>query len=249
MCFYTKYRIFLGSVRRDRTPWTSDFRMIEDTIRQIAIWALPVLAAIVFHEVAHGWVAYRLGDPTAARMGRLTLNPISHVDLFGTVLLPLLLIVMRAPFLFGYAKPVPVNYYNLNNPKRDMIWVALAGPVTNVLLALVSVIVLKVLLALDFFAHGPMGSLWLAVLTPLALMAKNSVIINVVLAVFNGFPIPPLDGGRVLVGLLPEPHSSALARVEPYGFLIILLLLMTNVLDGLIGPPVRFLLGIFDWML
>lgn len=223
--------------------------MIEDTIRQIAIWALPVLAAIVFHEVAHGWVAYRLGDPTAARMGRLTLNPISHVDLFGTVLLPLLLIVVRAPFLFGYAKPVPVNYYNLNHPKRDMIWVALAGPVTNVLLALVSVIVLKVLLALDFFAQGPMGSLWLAVLTPLALMAKNSVIINVVLAVFNGFPIPPLDGGRVLVGLLPEPHSSALARVEPYGFLIILLLLMTNVLDGLIGPPVRLLLGIFDWML
>lgn len=249
MCFYIKYRIFLGSVRRDGTPWTSDFRMIEDTIRQIAIWALPVLAAIVFHEVAHGWVAYRLGDPTAARMGRLTLNPISHVDLFGTVLLPLLLIVVRAPFLFGYAKPVPVNYYNLNHPKRDMIWVALAGPVTNVLLALVSVIVLKVLLALDFFAQGPMGSLWLAVLTPLALMAKNSVIINVVLAVFNGFPIPPLDGGRVLVGLLPEPHSSALARVEPYGFLIILLLLMTNVLDGLIGPPVRLLLGIFDWML
>lgn len=223
--------------------------MVEETIRQIAIWALPVLAAIVFHEVAHGWVAYRLGDPTAARMGRLTLNPISHMDLFGTVLLPLLLVVMRAPFLFGYAKPVPVNYHRLNHPKRDMIWVALAGPMTNLLLALASVILLKVLLSLDITGDGPMGSLWLALLTPVALMAKNSVIINVVLAVFNAFPIPPLDGGRVLVGLLPEPHASTLARVEPYGFLIVLLLLMTNLLDGLIGPPIRFLLGIFDRML
>lgn len=223
--------------------------MVQETIRQIAIWALPVLAAIVFHEVAHGWVAYRLGDPTAARMGRLTLNPISHIDLFGTVLLPLLLIVMRAPFLFGYAKPVPVNFYRLNHPKRDMIWVALAGPLTNLLLALGSVILLKFLLSLEITGYGPMGSLWLALLTPLALMAKNSVIINVVLAVFNAFPIPPLDGGRVLVGLLPEPHASTLARVEPYGFLIVLLLLMTNLLDGLIGPPIHFLLGIFDKML
>ena len=214
--------------------------MIEGVIRQIAIWALPVLAAIVFHEVAHGWVAYRLGDPTAARMGRLTLNPLSHIDLFGTVLLPLLLIVMRAPFLFGYAKPVPVNYYNLNHPKRDMVWVALAGPMMNLLLALGSVLALKVLLSLEFSAQTPLASFWLAILTPLAL---------VVLAVFNAFPIPPLDGGRVLVGLLPEPHASTLARVEPYGFLIILLLLMTDVMDGLIGPAIQFLLGIFDGML
>jgi Zn-dependent protease len=220
-----------------------------ETIRQISIWALPVLAAIVFHEVAHGWVAFRLGDPTAARMGRLTLNPISHIDLFGTVLLPLLLIVAQAPFLFGYAKPVPVNFYNLNHPKRDLVWVALAGPLTNILLALGSVLVLKLLLSFDFSPHDPFSSFFIALLTPLALMAKNSVVINVVLAVFNAFPIPPLDGGRVLVGLLPEPYSSTVARLEPFGFLIILLLLMSHVLDALMGPAIRFLLGIFDGLL
>ena len=223
--------------------------MIEETIRDIAIWALPVLAAIVFHEVAHGWVAYRLGDPTAARMGRLTLNPISHVDLFGTILLPLFLIIAHSPFLFGYAKPVPVNYYNLNHPKRDMIWVALAGPATNILLAFGSVLALKFLLSLDLSPHGLFSSFLPAVLTPLGLMAKNSVIINLVLAVFNAFPIPPLDGGRVLVGLLPEPHSSTVARLEPYGFLIILVLMMTNVLDGFMGPAIRLLLGIFELIL
>lgn len=223
--------------------------MIEDTIRQISIWALPVLAAIVFHEVAHGWVAYYFGDPTAARLGRLTLNPIAHIDLFGTIILPLLLIVVRAPFLFGYAKPVPVNFYNLNRPKRDMIWVALAGPMTNILLALGSVLFLKLLLSFEFFPNSSYSSYLIAILTPLALMAKNSVVINVVLAVFNAFPIPPLDGGRVLVGLLPEPYSSTLARVEPYGFLIILLLLMSHAMDAFMGPAVYFLLRLFDGLL
>lgn len=223
--------------------------MIEDTIRQISIWAIPVLAAIVFHEVAHGWVAYRFGDPTAARMGRLTLNPISHIDLFGTIILPLLLIVARSPFLFGYAKPVPVNFYNLNHPKRDMIWVALAGPLTNILLALGSVLILKFLRALEFSPDSSYAPYLLAVLNPVYLMAKNSVVINVVLAVFNAFPIPPLDGGRVLVGVLPEPQSSALARVEPYGFLIILVLLMSHVMDAVMGPAVYFLLRLFDGIL
>jgi len=223
--------------------------MIEETIIQISIWALPVLAAIVFHEVAHGWVAYRFGDPTAARMGRLTLNPISHIDLFGTIILPLLLIVAQAPFLFGYAKPVPVNFYNLNHPKRDMIWVALAGPLTNILLALGSVLILKFLRALEFSPDSSYAPYLLAVLNPVYLMAKNSVVINVVLAVFNAFPIPPLDGGRVLVGVLPEPQSSALARVEPYGFLIILVLLMSHAMDAVMGPAVYFLLRLFDGIL
>ncbi|MEK6601736.1 MAG: site-2 protease family protein [Candidatus Binatota bacterium] len=215
--------------------------MIEDTIRQISIWAIPVLAAIVFHEVAHGWVAYYFGDPTAARMGRLTLNPIAHIDLFGTIILPLLLIVVRSPFLFGYAKPVPVNFYNLNRPKRDMIWVALAGPMTNILLALVSTGIIKLLLLLNLHRDS--------FLTPLVYMAEASVGINIVLAVFNAFPIPPLDGGRVLVGLLPDPYSSILARLEPYGFLIILLLLMSHAMDAFMGPAVHFLLRLFGGML
>jgi Zn-dependent protease len=211
--------------------------VIEETVRQITIWALPVLVAIIFHEVAHGWVAFRLGDATAARMGRLTLNPIPHIDPFGTVLLPLLLIVVGAPFLFGYAKPVPVNFYNLNHPKRDMVWVALAGPVTNILLAVASVYVLKFV----DLAGSSLLTLPAFVLTPLALMAQSSININVMLAAFNLFPIPPLDGGRVLVGLLPEPYASTVARIEPYGFLIIVLLLMTHTLDFFIGPVVHFL--------
>jgi Zn-dependent protease len=211
--------------------------MIEDTISQIAIWALPVLAAVVFHEVSHGWVAYRLGDPTAARLGRLTLNPLSHIDLFGTVLLPLLLIVVGAPFLFGYAKPVPVNFHNLNHPKRDMIWVALAGPVTNIILAAASVYFLR-------FLVTTVDALPVFLVTPLALMAERSISINIMLAGFNLFPIPPLDGGRVLVGLLPEPLSSTVARVEPYGFLIIIILLMTHTLDIFMGPLVHFVQSI-----
>ena len=219
---------------------------MEEIIRQIAIWALPVLIAIVFHEVAHGWVAFRLGDPTAARMGRLTLNPLPHIDLFGTVLLPALLIVANSPFLFGYAKPVPINYFNLRSPKKDMIWVALAGPATNLLLAFLSALILKFLLMmLSGGATADWSGSLLTFLSPIALMARNSVLINVVLAVFNAFPLPPLDGGRVMVGLLPEPHSSLLARVEPFGFLILILLLMTHVLDAVIGPPIRLLINAF----
>jgi Zn-dependent protease len=217
---------------------------MEETLREIAIWAFPVLVAIVFHEVAHGWVAFRFGDPTAARMGRLTLNPISHIDPFGTILLPALLIIVGAPFLFGYAKPVPVNFYNLNHPKRDMIWVALAGPLTNILLAIASVGVLKFV---DAMGNVSLPAFFL---TPMVLMAQSSININVMLASFNLFPIPPLDGGRVLVGLLPEPYSSGLARIEPYGFLVILLLLMTHTLDIFLGPVVHFLFRLLRalWM-
>jgi Zn-dependent protease len=216
-----------------------------DTIQQIALWAFPVLVAIIFHEVAHGWVANRLGDPTAARMGRLTLNPIAHIDLFGTVLLPALLIIANAPFLFGYAKPVPVNFHNLNNPKRDMIWVALAGPVTNLLLALGCIVALKIGLPIIRGGLHQSSSTIMEFLVPIALMADYGVRINVVLAVFNALPLPPLDGGRVAVGLLPEPYSTMLARVEPYGFLILIVLLMTRALDQIIGPAIQFLINFY----
>jgi Zn-dependent protease len=219
---------------------------LEETIRQIAVWALPVLFAVVFHEVAHGWVAFRLGDPTAARLGRLTLNPIAHIDLFGSILIPLLLIISGAPFLFGYAKPVPINFFNLRNPKRDMIWVAGAGPTTNLLLAFAAILFLKVMVPLfGALDHAEHSSMLLDLFAPLALMAKNAVIINVVLAVFNTFPVPPLDGGRILVGLLPEPYSSAVARIEPFGFLILVGLLLTRTLDNVVGPPMEFLLHLY----
>lgn len=208
---------------------------MEETIRQIAVWALPVLFAVVLHEVAHGWVANRLGDPTAARLGRLTLNPISHVDIYGTILIPLFLVAVGAPFIFGYAKPVPVNFHNLRNPKRDMIWVAAAGPVTNIVLAVASVYLFKAIYGLENLLPDSLQS-------PLAMMAQGSVKMNVMLAAFNLLPLPPLDGGRVLVGMAPQPLSSIVARIEPFGFVILLALLVTHTLDFFLEPFVYFVL-------
>jgi Zn-dependent protease len=203
---------------------------IDAIVRGISIWALPVVLAVVLHEVAHGWVADRLGDNTARFMGRLTLNPLKHIDPFGTVLIPLMLIVVGSPFLFGYAKPVPVDFRKLRNPRRDMVWVALAGPLTNLLLALISTL----LLALA--ANMPESMIWIA--KPLALMCQASIIINLVLFIFNLLPLPPLDGGRVAVGLLPAPMGYQLARLEPYGFIIIVGLLLLGVFQVVIGPLV-----------
>ncbi|HVO93758.1 MAG TPA: site-2 protease family protein [Terriglobales bacterium] len=218
---------------------------MEETVRHIIIWALPLIVAVVFHEVAHGWVANRLGDPTAARLGRLTLNPIAHIDLFGSILVPLMLIIAHSPFVFGYAKPVPVNFNNLRNPKRDMIWVAIAGPATNLLLALLFAGAWRLLAGFFDVDGGKSATGTAQFLAPLILMAQGGILINIALAVFNALPLPPLDGGRVMVGLLPQPLSGTLARVEPFGFIILIALLMTRTLDSLIDPPMEFLLRLY----
>jgi Zn-dependent protease len=220
--------------------------VLEQIIGQIIIWALPVLVAVVFHEVAHGWVAYRLGDPTAAQLGRLTLNPFAHVDLFGTILVPLMLIVANSPFVFGYAKPVPVNFHNLRNPKRDMIWVAVAGPATNLLLAAGWMVIWRLTAPLTGAQGAPYSlSSLIDFFAPVVLMAQSGILINITLAVFNMLPLPPLDGGRVLVGLLPVTLGSLVSRVEPFGFIILIALLMTRTLDRIIDPPTEFLLKLY----
>jgi Zn-dependent protease len=179
-----------------------------------SIWVLPVVIAITFHEAAHGFVARLLGDDTAWKLGRVTFNPIKHIDPLGTILLPGFLLLLNSPFLFGYAKPVPVNFAALRNPRRDMVLVAAAGPAINIALAIVS--------ALAFHIVGFLP----ATASPWAFEnLKNSLIINAVLAVFNMFPLPPLDGGRIAVGVLPNFLAYPLARLEPYGLLILIALL------------------------
>jgi len=194
-------------------------------IQNIAIYALPVLFAITIHEAAHGYVARMFGDSTAYMLGRMTLNPIKHIDPIGTIAMPLLLLFTTAaipggPFVLGYAKPVPVNFANLRHPKRDMIWVALAGPVSNFIQAVAWTLLLIAMFMLgideDFFFR----------------MAQAGILVNLVIAVFNLLPIPPLDGGRVLVGVLPRGPAYQLSRLEPFGFFIVLALLVAGVLGS-----------------
>jgi len=231
---------------------------IHDLIQMLSVIALPLLFAITLHEMAHGWIANKLGDPTAKLAGRLTLNPLAHIDPFGTVILPLMLMIPMLlgypSMLFGYAKPVPVNYLNLRRPKEDMTWVAAAGPGMNLLLAVISGVVFRLLLIVDpalllhvsrFGGFAPRGDLSSSILVPIAMMMIYSVSLNVLLMLFNLIPIPPLDGGRVLVGVLPNQQASFVSRIEPYGMLIIIALIFFDpqigILRTLIWPLINII--------
>jgi Zn-dependent protease len=201
-----------------------------DVIYIVSVWLLPVLIAITFHEAAHGYVARFLGDETASRLGRVSLNPVRHIDPFGTILLPGLLLLARSPFLFGYAKPVPVNFRALRNPRSGMVFVAAAGPAMNIGLAIIAALGFHLVVYLPDIAAQ-----WAA------LNLKNALIINVVLAVFNLFPIPPLDGGRIAVGLLPNVLAKQLAGLERYGMMILIgLLIVLPLLGSQLGMDLGF---------
>ncbi|HEY7656498.1 MAG TPA: site-2 protease family protein [Burkholderiales bacterium] len=206
-------------------------------VQIIAIYALPVILAITLHEAAHGYVARHFGDMTAYLEGRVSLNPLRHIDPFGTVALPLILLALTKLFgggiIFGWAKPVPVNFANLRHPKRDMLWVAAAGPLSNLVMALIWALVLKLGLSMpgSYFA------------LPLALMGAAGVFFNIIIMVLNLVPLPPLDGGRILVSLLPHRLAWRVARIEPYGFLILIVLLLTGVLGAMLWPAIGVLMA------
>lgn len=210
----------------------------------ISVWALPLLFAITLHEAAHAWTAWKLGDNTAKKLGRVSFNPLTHIDPFGTVILPLILLLSGSGFMFGYAKPVPVNFNQLNNPRRDGVLVALAGPGANIFLLIMAALLLNVMALIpDFMSDWFRQNM------------INMIIINAILAVFNMLPIPPLDGGRVAVGILPYPLARPLSRLEPYGMLIILMALFIipiggryiglnlNIFQYIVMPPVEIMLG------
>ena len=191
------------------------------TLYDFSVWVLPLVIAITFHEAAHGYVAHRLGDNTAYDLGRVSFNPIRHIDPFGTLIMPAILLISHSPFLFGYAKPVPVNFRALNNPRIGMVLVALAGPATNIALALIAAAAFH---AVDLLPDN--AAQWVED------NLKNALVINVILAIFNMMPIPPLDGGRVAVGLLPRALALPLSRLEPFGMLILIGLLILLPLAG-----------------
>lgn len=206
---------------------------MNEIIQGIAIYALPVIFAITMHEAAHGYIAKRFGDLTAYNEGRISLNPIRHIDLVGTILVPLTLFVLSkltigAGFLFGWAKPVPVNFSNLRQPKRDMLWVAAAGPGANLLMAFFWALMIKLAIVMPESSFAK----------PLALMGIAGIEINVILMVLNLLPLPPLDGGRMAVSLLPHRLAYQFSRIEPYGFMILLALLFSGVLGAMIGPAI-----------
>ena len=195
---------------------------------------IVLLLAISIHECSHAWSANRLGDPTAKKLGRITLNPIAHIDLIGTVLIPIFIIMTGSGILFGWAKPVPVNPYNLRNPRKDNLWVSFAGPLSNLSLAILSALTYHLI----FFWSGSsfFSSEWVFFLKPLTLFILFSTQLNVILAIFNLIPIFPLDGSGVLMGLLPHEAAMTYEKTRPYGFLILIVLLYTGILGSIIGP-------------
>jgi Zn-dependent protease len=212
-------------------------------VQKIVVMALPLVFAIVLHEVAHGWVANKLGDNTARSMGRLTLNPISHIDLFGTIIMPLMLFVLtNGKMVFGYAKPVPINPYNFKDPKKGMALSSLAGPGINLIMAVSFSLILRVIIP-------PIESIlprqaWDMIALPITLMLGYGVVINIVLAVLNMIPIPPLDGSRVVYWLLPSKTAAVYYRLEPYGTIILMGLIMLGVLGKIMTPILRPILSL-----
>ncbi|MCG6898435.1 MAG: site-2 protease family protein [Gammaproteobacteria bacterium] len=200
-------------------------------VQKISIWVMPVVLAITVHEVSHGWIARKLGDNTAFMLGRLTLNPFKHIDPVGTILIPGMLLLLQAGFLFGYAKPVPINWRNLHKPKRDMALVAAAGPGANLLMAIAWALLVRMGLLL-----GESG-------IALVYMGVAGITINIILMVLNLLPLPPLDGGRVMTGLLPGPWAYQFSRIEPYGFFILIGLLVTGILGMVLWPVISVVMS------
>jgi len=205
-------------------------------IQKIAIYALPVIFAITVHEAAHGYVAKYFGDLTADQQGRITLNPIKHIDPVGTLLVPALTLLLGG-ILFGWAKPVPVDFSKLRHPKRDMLWVAVAGPASNLVMAIFWVLIYK-------FS----GSFTAYLATPMSLMAQAGIMINIVLMVLNLLPLPPLDGGRIAVSLLPNHLAYRFASLEKYGFIILIILLVSGLLSQIMQPFIRAAIGLLLWV-
>lgn len=218
-----------------------------ETVRQLLIAALPILIAITFHEVAHGYIAYKLGDPTAKMMGRLTLNPLSHIDPFGTIIVPIMLFILsNGTFIFGSAKPVPVNLYNLGRPRRDSALVSAAGPATNVCIAFISIL----FFILSYRLFSPTSPEFSSkIIIPLQLMLRYSISFNIFIAAFNLLPIPPLDGGRIATSLLPIKHAYQFSKLEPYGILIVLGLWFLGIVQYIIAPIQIFIGSIIQILL
>ncbi|HDM78808.1 MAG TPA: site-2 protease family protein [Deltaproteobacteria bacterium] len=218
---------------------------MQEIIKNFSIYFIPIMFGVIIHEVAHGWMAEKLGDPTARVMGRISLNPVVHVSLFGTIILPAFLLIMKSPILFGWAKPVPVDFNRLRHGRKGMAMVAVAGPLSNFIIAALSAIFYHLLLFVGNTGILKAVPLLSKLIIPLILMCAASVNINIILMVLNLIPIPPLDGGRIVVGLLPEEQARLFASIERYGMIILIFLLFSNLLGKIISPVLSFFINFF----